>query len=149
MKTNIKLIKLICLLFLLLLISINCFSSIFNRDLLTQNKIKFFKFQGYNNFIGSLNLWYYFAQKNDWQNADKFDLHLNQTQNFKLSHQPEELRKKLNNLNDKKEKTPQDYLLLAKIQSQLGLNTQAVESVQKAHQIDPIRPDLSQLFYSL
>jgi hypothetical protein len=47
------------------------------------------------------------------------------------------------------QKTTDEYIKLAQNQSLLGLNNQAVESIKKAHQLDPIRTDIDRLFYQV
>lgn len=147
MKAN--LLKIIIFLILFFLIGLNLVSSKNTPDQLTQNKTQFFKLDGSSNFIGRLNLWYFFASKNDWDNAAKFESDLNQIEVFKLNNQPAKLNQKVTELKSKANKDAQDYLNLAKTQSLLGFNQEAIESIKQAHQLDPIRPDLDQLFYSV
>lgn len=130
------------------LISLN-FYSLKTPDKLTQSKIQFFNLNGSSNFIGRLNLWYFFASKNDWDNAVNFESDLSQIEIFKSNNQPEKLTQKITDLKNKTNKDTQDYLSLAKIQSVLGFDQDAVESIKQAHQLDPIRSDLDQLFYSV
>jgi hypothetical protein len=143
------LLKITTILVLFSLFTLNFYFIKNKLDNLTQNKIQFSKLDGSSNFIGRLNLWYFFAGVNDWDNAAKFETNLNQTQIFKLNHQPEKLFQKINELKAKTNKDTQDYLDLAKTQSVLGLNQDAIESIKQAHQLDPIRPDLDKLFYSI
>jgi len=138
-----------CFLILLALIFANTYLSKTKPDPLTKLKLQYFSSNGSSRFLGQLNLWYWFANQNDWDNAAKFETNLDQIHFFKLNNQPQQLTQKINELQDKSNKDAQDYLLLAKIQSSLGQNREAVQSVIKAHQIDPIRPDLDQLFYSV
>ncbi|MFA5532611.1 MAG: hypothetical protein WDA13_03375 [Candidatus Shapirobacteria bacterium] len=147
MKAN--LLKIIIFLILIFLIGLNLVYSKNTPDQLTQNKTQFFKLDGSSNFIGRLNLWYFFASKNDWDNAAKFESDLNQIEVFKLNNQPAKLNQRVTELKSKTNKDAQDYLNLAKTQSLLGFNQEAIESIKQAHQLDPIRPDLDQLFYSV
>ncbi|MPM30495.1 hypothetical protein SDC9_77045 [bioreactor metagenome] len=144
-----KTIKIFCLLILLALISTNIYFSKTKSDPLTKLKLQYFSFDGSSRFLGQLNLWYWFANQNDWNNAAKFESSLDQIHFFKSNNQPQELAQRINEIQSKENKDAQDYLLLAKIQTSLGLNQEAVYSITKAHQIDPIRPDLDQLFYSV
>lgn len=141
--------KFFILLTLFSLLGTNYYFSTKKPDLLTQHKTNFFKISGQSNFIGRLNLWYFFASRNDWKNATNFESDLHQIKLFKKNNQPDGLNKRLSKLQSQDNKDTQDYLTLAKIQSALGLNTQAVESIKQAHQLDPIRSDLDQLFYSI
>lgn len=144
-----KTLKIICFLILLAFISINVYFSKTKPDPLTKLKLQYSSLDGSSKFLGQLNLWYWFANQNDWSNAVKFESNLDQINLFKSNNQPQQLAQKITELQNKDNKDAQDYLLLAKIQSSLGLNQEAVQSVIKAHQIDPIRPDLDQLFYSV
>lgn len=142
-------LKLSIILILLAFISINVYFSKTKPDPLTKLKLQYSSLDGSSKFLGQLNLWYWFANQNDWSNAVKFESNLDQINLFKSNNQPQQLAQKITELQNKDNKDAQDYLLLAKIQSSLGLNQEAVQSVIKAHQIDPIRPDLDQLFYSV
>jgi hypothetical protein len=142
-------LKLSIILILLAFISINVYFSKTKPDPLTKLKLQYSSLDGSSKFLGQLNLWYWFANQNDWSNAVKFESNLDQINLFKSNNQPQQLAQKITELQNKENKDAQDYLLLAKIQSSLGLNQEAVQSVIKAHQIDPIRPDLDQLFYSV
>lgn len=149
MKSKFIFIKIISISFLLFLIIFTSLNFYYSPDKLTKLKSQFFSFDASSNFLGKLNLWYFFANQNDWDNAAKFESNLNQIHLFKLNNQPQELTQKLEELQGKSNKNTQDYLLLAKIQSVLGLNQEAIQSIVAAHQLDPIRPDLDQLFYAV
>lgn len=144
-----KIFKISVFLILLSLLASNLYFSTQKPNTLTQHKRDFFKTNGQSNFIGQLNLWYFFASRDDWKNAANFELDLNQIETFKKNNQPDKLAQRLSELQSKGNKTAQDYLTLAKIQSALGLKTQAIESIKEAHQLDPIRSDLDNLFYSV
>ena len=144
-----KNIKIFCFLTLLTLIFFNTYFSKTKPDPLTKLKLQYFSSNGSSRFLGQLNLWYWFANQNDWDNAAKFESNLNQIHLFKINNQPQQLAQRIEELQNKPNKDAQDYLLLAKIQSSTGQNQEAIQSVIKAHQIDPIRPDLDQLYYSV
>jgi len=141
--------KLSIILILTLLIAFNVYFSKTKPDPLTKLKLQYFSWDGSSKFLGQLNLWYWFANQNDWTNAAKFETNLDQIHSFKSNNQPQELAQRINEIQSKENKDAQDYLLLAKIQNSLGLNQEAIKSVTKAHQIDPIRPDLDRLYYSI
>ena len=141
--------KIFVILILISLLVVNVYFFKAKPDPLTKLKLQYFSLDGSSQFLGQLNLWYFFANRNDWSTAAKFETNLDQIHFFKSNNQPQELAQKINEIQSKENKDAQDYLLLAKIQTSLGLNQEAVKSVAKAHQIDPIRPDLDQLFYSV
>lgn len=147
LKNN--LFKTLILLFLFSTLGTNIYFYSKKPDLLTQHKKDFSNPKGQSNFTGQLNLWYFFASRNDWHNAANFELDLNQIETFKKNNQPDKLKQRLSELKLQDNKSAQDYLTLAKIQSVLGLNDQAVQSIKEAHQLDPIRSDLDNLFYSI
>jgi hypothetical protein len=146
LKSN--LFKIVILSLLLSFLFANFYFLTYKKDLLTQHKNDYFSLDGQSNFLGQLNLWYFFASRDDWQKAFIFETDLNQVKAFKKKNQPDQLKELLSQLESKGSKDAQDYLKLAKIQSSLGFNQQATESIKKAHQLDPIRSDLDKLFYS-
>ena len=146
LKNN--LLKIIIISLLLSLLFANFYFLSYKKDTLSQYKNDYFSLDGQSRFLGQLNLWYFFASRGNWQQANNFEINLQQTENFKNNHQPEKLTKLLQELQLKTNKDAQDYLKLAQIQSILGLSQQATESIKKAHQLDPIRSDVDKLFYS-
>jgi hypothetical protein len=141
--------KIIILIILLLILGTNFYFSKFRPDIFTQAKIQLSQFNGSTNYLGRLNLWHLLVQNNDWQNAATLESKLNQDQvkNYKLSYQPQELQKRLSNLQNNPQKSTDDYIEVARIQSILGFSNQAIDSIKKAHQLDPIRSDVDRLFY--
>lgn len=143
--------KLLIILLLLSLLSLNFYFSQKHPDKYTRAKTNFSSLVGSTSYLGRLDFWHLLVQNNDWQNASLFESGLNQDQviNYKLAHQPQELQKKIDQLTINNQKNADNYVELAQSQSLLGLNNQAVESIKKAHQLDPIRPDIDRLFYQI
>ncbi len=143
--------KLIILVTLLFLISLNIYSLKKYSDIYTQSKIQLSNLKGSVSYLGRLELWQLLVQNNDWDNAASLESKLNpeQVDNYKLSYMPQQLQIKLSQLNNQEIKTSNDYLQLAQIQSILGMSSQAIESIKKAHQLDPIRSDIDRLFYQI
>jgi len=142
--------KIFFLVILLLVLGFNFYSLKNNSDIFTSAKIQLSQINGSSSYLGRLKLWYLLVQNNDWASASTLESDLNQDQikNYKLAHQPSELQKKLTELESNSSKTPDDYLEIARFQSLLGLSTQAIDSIKKAHQLDPIRSDIDRLYYS-
>jgi len=142
--------KLSIIIILSILIGINFYFSQTFPDKYTQAKINFSSLVGSTSYLGRLDFWHLLVQNNDWQNASLLESGLNQEQviDYKLAHQPQELQKKIDQIETTSNKTADDYIKLAQAQTLLGLNSQAVESIKKAHQLDPIRSDIDRLFYS-
>jgi hypothetical protein len=98
-----------------------------------------------------LSQWYLFAQKGDWVNAAKLESKLDYTDisAYKTTHDPSELKKYVNNLMVKPNKSVEDWLELSRIQSLLGKTDAAGKSLSQAKALDPIRDDISQMYYQL
>ena len=143
--------KLPIILLLLCLISINFYFSQKKPDKYTQSKTNLSSLVGSTSYLGRLDFWHLLVQNGDWVNAATLENKLNPDQviTYKLNHQPQELQKKIDQLDINNQKTADDYIELAKSQSLLGENNQAIESIKKAHQLDPVRPDVDRLFYQI
>jgi len=141
--------KLSIIIILSILIGINLYLSQSSPDKYTQAKTNFSSLVGSTSYLGRLDFWHLLVQNGDWSNAATIENKLNPEQviTYKVNHQPQELQKKINQLNINDQKTADNYIELAKAQSLLGENNQAIESIKKAHQLDPIRPDVDRLFY--
>jgi len=114
-------------------------------------KIQTSKIDGNTSYFGKFKLWQTLVQRNDWANASVLepDLNQKQVQDYKLANQPEELQKMIDELNKKTSPTADDFLEIARIQSILGFPEKSIDAIKKAHQLDPIRPDVDKLFYTL
>jgi len=147
----VKKTKIIVLIILCLFTVTNLYISLKNPDIYTTSKIQLSSLRGSKNYLGRLNFWRLLVQNNDWENAATLESNLNpdQVKNYKLSYQPQQLQEKLNLLTSYEVKTADDYLQIAKIQSILGNSNQAIDSIKKAHQLDPIRSDIDRLFYQI
>jgi hypothetical protein len=143
-------VKIVFLTFLILFLVFNFYSLRNKFDSYTQAKIQLSQIDGSISYLGRLKLWYLLVQNNDWTSASTLESKLNQSQieNYKSTHQPSELQKKLSELMNNSNKTVDNYLEIAQVESILGLSNQAIDSIKKAHQLDPIRSDVDRLFYS-
>ena len=143
--------KLSIIIILSILIAFNVYSSKTFPDKYTQAKINFSSLAGSTSYLGRLDFWHLLVQNGDWDNASFLENGLNQDQvtSYKLNHQPEKLQQKLDQMETNDQKNTDDYIKLAQNESLLGLNQQAVDSIKKAHQLDPIRSDIDKLFYSV
>lgn len=102
-------------------------------------------------YYGRLSLWYLYAQKGDWITASTLESKLDPIDllNYKKLHQPQELKKLVNSLIFKDNKTTDDWVELARIQLILGNLGDATTSITRAHQLDPIRSDIESIYYQL
>jgi hypothetical protein len=146
-----KKFKLFVILFLLFLCLFNLYSSLFYPSPVLSYQFQMSSLSAGDRYYGRLSLWYYFAQKGDWTNASLLESQLDPVDItlYKNSHDPSELKKYLNNLEAKPTKTVEDWLELARIQNLLGKKSEAVTSVSKAKTIDPIRDDITRIYYQI
>lgn len=100
-------------------------------------------------YYNRLSQWYKYAQTGDWDKASSLEPQLDPIDLavFKKKHHPLELKKYVNSLVVKDDKTVDDWMELARIQSILGKTEESLEALAKAHQLDPIRDDISRLYY--
>jgi hypothetical protein len=147
----VRITKIIIFSILSFFIATNFFLYLNFPDIYTKSKIQFSSLHGNTSYLGRLNFWYLLVQNNDWENAAILESKINsdQVNSYKLSYQPQQLQNKLTQINSQEIKTADDYLQIAKIQSVLGLSSQAIDSIKKAHQLDPIRSDVDRLFYQI
>jgi hypothetical protein len=101
-------------------------------------------------YINRLQEWYWLAGNGQWQKAEKLENKLNQTDIlwFKEKNRSDELKKELNQLTVRSNKTANDWMKIAFIQKRLQKTVEAKESVKKAYEIDPIRKDIEKVYFS-
>jgi len=143
--------KILVVLFLIFIISLNFFVLNKNPDIFTQTKKQLFSLNQGDSYSGRLNLWRLLVQNNDWINAAKLEQKLNASEisDYKFNYQPSELQKKVDYLNSKSNKSTEDYIELSRVQFLLNQKQDSLASIQKARQLDPTRDDIDRLYYSL
>lgn len=98
-------------------------------------------------YIGRLQLWHILAQAGDWTNAAKLESHLDPADYsfYKDSHQPDIVKKSLNELMTKANKTPDDWIQLSQYYLLIGNIYKSKDSLLQAQKLDPIRSDVENL----
>ena len=98
-------------------------------------------------YIGRLQLWQIYAQAGDWDSAAKLEPQLDPVDYsyYKDSHQPEIVKKNLNQLMTKPNKTPDDWIQLSQYYLLIGNTTKARDALTQAQKLDPVRTDLESL----
>ena len=136
---------------LVLLIIFNLYSVIYRPNPVLSYQIQMSSLSAGDRYFGRLSLWYYYAKRDDWTNAHLLENRLDQVDisDYKNTHDPSELKKYLNELEIKPNKTAEDWLELAKVQNILGKTGEAVNSVAKALSLDPLRDDISRIYYQI
>ena len=144
-------IKIFIIFILIFTIIFNFFVLNKNPDIFTKTKIQLFSLNKGDSYTGRLNLWRLLVQNNDWVGAAKLEPKLNSSEisDYKFNYQPSELQKKANSLNSKIDKSVEDYIELARTYILLNQKQNAIDSIKKARQLDPIRDDVDRLYYSL
>jgi len=150
-KKIIKGFKIFIIFILIFIISLNFFVLSKNPDIFTKTKKQLFSLNNGENYSGRLNLWRLLVQNNDWVNAAQLESELNSSEisEYKFNYQPSELQKKADYLNNKTNKSIEDYIELSRVELLLNQKQNSLLSIQKARQLDPIRDDVDRLYYSL
>jgi hypothetical protein len=101
------------------------------------------------NYRGKLYFWYLMVQNGDCNSALKIENFLDpiDIKDYKSANSPEELQKKLNNLSIKTNKSTDDWIELARTQFMLGFISDYKNSLAQAFKLDPIRDDITKLYY--
>lgn len=139
------------IIFLLFLCLFNLYSSLFRPNQVLSYQLQMSSLSPGDRYYGRLSLWYYYAKKGDWVNAHLLESQLDSVDiaAYKNTHDPSQLKKYLNNLLIRSNKTVEDWLEIAQIQNLLGKKSEAVDSVNKARILDPIRDDISRIYYQI
>lgn len=134
--------------FLCLLLAYNLFT-LFRKNELNSIRQQMYSLSVGQRYIGRLNLWYYLAKNQQWDEAKKLEASLDPVdiKYFYTLHHPLSLKKTVNQLVIKDNKTADDYVELARIQFLLGMKIEAQKSLQSAQKLDPIRQDISDAIY--
>ena len=100
-------------------------------------------------YFSKLQNWYQLAKSNNWSTADQLEKQLDPADvvAYKLTHYPPELKKFVNNLAVKPNKSVEDWLELARIDSILGKDQDSLTAITQAKTLDPIRDDITQIYY--
>jgi len=143
--------KIIVALILSVILIVNFISVVYHPQLINTLKSGISSLSVGDNYYYRLRLWYLFAADNDWQTANKIGQSLDplDTKNYRLAHDPAELKKNLNNLVFKTNKTAQDWLELGRVQYIVGKIDDAKTSFAQAHKLDPVNVDISRLYFEL
>lgn len=126
------------------------FAFIFNLYFLIfpPNQISFLTLSRGDRYYRRLSQWYIYAQNNNWTQADKLEKKLDLTDiaSYRSLHRLDQIKKSINSLTFKTDKSVEDWLELAKLQAKIGEKQLAIRSLNQARQLDPIRDDINQLF---
>lgn len=102
-------------------------------------------------YYSRLNLWFAYVQNQDWPAADKIEPELDPAdiKDYKSTHHVNGIKKTINQIIIKPDKSVEDWIELAKLQIKIGDKESALESLTQAQKIDPIRDDIKQLYFQI
>ncbi len=110
-----------------------------------------FSFSSGDSYYKKLNLWFFYAKKQDWYNAAKIEpqLDLIDITDYKSTHHPDKIKQIINKIAIKTDKSTEDWLEIAKLQLQINQKQSAIESLKLARQLDPVRNDIEHFYFQL
>ncbi len=94
--------------------------------------------------------WYNLVEKGQWEKAKKEEKYLDKKDidSFAKKNELSELQNSLAKITSKREKTVDDWAEIAVLSYKLGEYEQASQAAQRAHEMDPVREDLGQLYFT-
>ncbi|MCL4384155.1 hypothetical protein M1116_01765 [Patescibacteria group bacterium] len=99
-------------------------------------------------YQGYLSLYRYYLENNNLPSARLIAAKLDpgDIKTLETDYYPEVIARAINELIYKNNKTPDDWVEIARLQAKIGLNKEAKESLKTAHLLDPVRDDLETLY---
>lgn len=129
------------------------FAFIFNLYFLIfpPNQISFLALSRGDRYYRRLSQWYIYAQNNNWTQADKLEKKLDPIDiaPYRSLHRLDQIKESINKLTFKTDKSVEDWLELAKLQAKIGEKQLAIQSLNQARQLDPIRDDIAKFYLQL
>lgn len=137
--------------FFILVFGINLFFNLYLPDNFSKYKKYFLSLSGGDKYYANLSLWYYLAQNGNWSEAEMIEskLDLVDIETYKNTHHPQKIKEKLSQVESIKNKTTEDWMELFRISYSLGDLKKAKDALDQARQLDPVRDDISKLYFSL
>jgi len=141
-------LKILAVFILIILFIINTLLVV-GMDPYSKNQLALFSLSKGSLYVARLNLWRLFIDNRQWDLADKQEKYLDPPDLivYKARYHPEELKKQLNSLVVRPDKTVEDYIEIAKLYHRLGKDSDAQNSLLLAKNADPIRDDINALFF--
>ena len=101
-------------------------------------------------YYRNLQRWYMLANRGDWDKAKKIEnkLKSEDIDNFKKENEKEELEKRFQILDSREQKNADDLMEIAVILSKLNEKEGAYKAIESAHNLDPIREDISKIYFT-
>jgi tetratricopeptide (TPR) repeat protein len=101
-------------------------------------------------YYQNLQRWYMLANKGEWSKAKKIETRLKSEDidNFKKENEKEELEKRYQILETRNQKNADDWMEIAVLLYKLNQKDDAYKAIEKAHNLDPIREDISKIYFT-
>jgi tetratricopeptide (TPR) repeat protein len=101
-------------------------------------------------YYRNLQKWYLMANNGEWDKAKKIEnkLKSGDIDNFKKGNEKEELEKRFQILDSRDHKNADDWMEIAVLFYRLGKKDEAFKAITKAHNLDPIREDISKIYFT-
>jgi hypothetical protein len=99
-------------------------------------------------YYAILQMWHYFAQKQDWEAAQNLEKYLDPQDlaYYKLSHHPADISQNINSMLSKSPKSIEDNLEIARLYFIINQSGEAAKYLKAAYDQDPVRPDLEKYY---
>ena len=101
-------------------------------------------------YVSRLNKWYELGLSGNWEEANKLENTLDSADIiwFKEKYKPENLKKQLNELTIKSNKSADDWMIVAQIQNGLNNKNAEKQAIKNARDMDPIRADIEKIYFA-
>ncbi|HWS48444.1 MAG TPA: hypothetical protein VN174_00155 [Candidatus Methanoperedens sp.] len=101
-------------------------------------------------YYRNLQKWYMLANEGQWEKAKRLEMKLDfgDIENFSKKNKNEELEKRLSILKTKNEKNADDWMEIGVLQYRLNRKDFAFEAIENAYKLDPIREDISKIYFT-
>jgi len=114
------------------------------------NIVKIWPISRGDRYYQRLQRWYILANKNQWTEAKKIAKKLRDEDivDFTQKNSDVQLKKRLNELTIKSTKSADDWMEIAVIDYRLNLRDEAYKAITSAYKLDPIREDISKIYFT-
>lgn len=118
--------------------------------IITVNLGKLYPLSKGERYYRNLQKWYLLANNSEWEKAKKLEEKLDNRDivDFYHNNKEEELKKRLNEIMIRNQKSADDWMEIASIRYKLKQNNEIVDAIQSAYELDPIREDISKIYFT-
>lgn len=101
-------------------------------------------------YYRNLQRWYLLANEGNWERASKIEKKLKSEDidSFKKANKSEELKRRVEEINKKENKSADDWMEIAVLSYRLNEKDKAYRAIENAYKMDPIREDISKIYFT-